>query len=204
MAIEEQIRGDGILTREALEFFKRENRFEHLGNGTYQSEQAQLFLYVKACHKAETLKQAEEYVALARRITELGVLHPSTRWGFYQTEEGKYQLFAITPKLDTTMCHLEKPIPGQKATRVGWLSEKLGRDIYCVQWVDRADPLNPNAIPAVRDLQFRFGSSPELAVLFNPIEASHADNWGYDTGRNTLYPVDIEVIDFLRLRRPVR
>ncbi|MCX6727498.1 MAG: hypothetical protein NTX11_01635 [Candidatus Saccharibacteria bacterium] len=182
---------DVIISQEQFDEYRKEEGFNDGFHGTFwkfdEAGNKTEFLYVKPCHKVNTLDEATEAVALLRYATDAGVLFPDTQWGIREDTDGRYQLYASTPKLISYGENQSKPDPSREPVKTYGppYADLFDEESQVLAMYRRLDP---DFDPAV-------GPAPEsILQLLNPFEAAHADNWGWDeTGR--AYPIDVEILD---------
>lgn len=171
--------GEPILTPDIINIWAKEMGFRDGKKGTFHNDDT--YVYVKGEHKVGDEADVDQTLALARELTSLGAIHPASRWGVFRTDEGEYQLFAVSPRLEAWQ--LEKELLGSYKERP---ARPVQDEAHITKWLQRidADYTPDQPVPE--------GS---LVSFLNRAEASNPDNWGWDEdGR--LFPVDVEVIDF--------
>lgn len=167
--------GEPILVPSILNEWAAEEGFVHRTRGTYHNEDT--YLYVKGCNMVEKKEDIDGALGVARHLTSLGAIHPESRWGVYEIPNG-YQLFVVSPELEPRL--LNKKLEGAYAGR-----PQPEADLSHVEdWFKRIDPRFVPKQPIPED---------SLLHHLSWAEASHADNWGWDS-TGALYPVDVEVI----------
>ena len=165
-----------ILSQAEFESFKSGNGFNDHFRGTYESEDGDRYLYEKGCHKTDTREKALAFLAASRNMISHGMLHPDTVCGIYETEDGMYQLYFMSPAIETKW--------DGKAGLFS-ASDDSPEEVF-LDWLGRLEP--------GYDMQ----SPPNNTLIWtlNPGEARHHHNWGRDPTTQTMYPVDVEVISF--------
>jgi len=104
---------------------------------------------------------------------------PNRSGGVFQDQEGGYQLFVVSPRLEPWQ--LASELAGEYDSR---LERPMQDKSHIAEWLRRVDPTYVPGQPA---------PETSLAHYLNPTEASEANNWGWDkTG--SLFPLDVEVV----------
>ena len=165
----ELLEGKEVLTNEEFSFLLESEHFKHVVHGTWVSPERNIYLYDKRRFVSEDLETARHQKAIAEDLTAFGILFPATRWGIYQTQTGRYRLFAVTRRLersenDTKQSRFE-PVLEELPARLGVIDDETAEAMPIVQY------LNLN-------------------------EAMHSHNWGYSPEFDEYFPIDIEVICF--------
>lgn len=152
-----------------------------------------MYLYDKPDFKIETEAEAINSLRVLRHLTEKGVVYPGTRWAVYK--DTAYHIYGITRQLDPVRTGSPKPKEhyepfltveqietelGRKIQQGDWDNFIFREDSAVTRWFDRVKPSSTSEV--------------NLTSLLNPMEAMHANNWGWDPESGVLYPIDIEVI----------
>lgn len=181
----------GILSADDLNQWAKEHNFGNGKRGTYHNETS--YLYLKWCNEVDREEDVEPALAVARELTTKGVLHPATQWGVYKKpgDNGGFQLFPVSPKL--------KAFSLSDAVYEDKHADRLHRPItdpesVLQEWVRRIDPDYSGEQEEGPYGSMKVKSDEPLASLLNTFEASHAENWGWDTD-GAMYPVDVEVVN---------
>jgi hypothetical protein len=183
--------GGSIIDDNQFQEFREQNGFTNGFHGTWRSGENSVYLYTKRGFLVDTEQQAQASLKAVRHLTEKGILYPNTQWGIYHTDRDQYQLFAVTRELEGW-----NPDINGKGSR-GWVKTNIGEsqnyrglldeDSHILKWMRRIDPgFDPN-----KDSNKK--PNKGLIELLNVFEASHSDNWGWDSD-GKLYPIDIEVV----------
>jgi hypothetical protein len=192
-----------ILTTEEVQNWASEQGFGNGKRGTYHNESS--FLYIKSCHSLKRVEDVAPALEAVSHMTASGILHPATQWGVFERGPSDYQLFAVSPKLQSWSQNgfsasetrqLKKPYPA----RLEWIRrlDPAADVITVTPVIDRKDEFSDfddwgdsdGHVPMPYD---KIQSKNPLADTINLYEASHADNWGRDN-KGRLYPIDVEVI----------
>lgn len=180
-----------IISEERFKIFQEEKGFIDAFHGTWKSEKAPAYLYVKPGFLVDTKEQAQDSLRLVEHLTEKGTFYPQTQWGIHKTDENKFQLFAVTRKLDRWDPNLNGQGRRQMLKRnIGDASlyeGLLDEDSHVLQWMRRIDPSFDPDNP----------KEGNIVDLLNIFEASHSDNWAWDE-KGILYPIDVEVVSLNR------
>lgn len=179
--------GKTIINEEQFHEFRERNGFTDGFHGTFKQKEKHLYLYTyKPDHEVDTQQQAQNSLTVIRYLTEKGILYPHTQWGAYQTKDGKYQLFAVTRKLERYDAQLNGRDGRSLVKDIGNSYQGLlDEDSHVLEWVRRID-LN-------FDPKKEKSPENELIDLLNIWEASHSSNWAWDE-KGRLFPIDVEVV----------
>lgn len=185
-----------IVSQEDFIKFKQDAGYTRGHHGTFQSDKDRTYLYEKRQYILSSEDEVTQSLKLLNYFKQKGIFHPATKWGTYKTTNGDFQIYTIMPELE--VCSNLKAIPEGRQKFIKrapdqqeheWYNDLLLReDSHVLEWYRRLDPNFDGTKDVVK------GEGNQLTSLLNPFEASHTDNWGWDTETGKLYPVDMEVI----------
>jgi hypothetical protein len=186
---DEEVFSGQPISKKDLNAWAKSKGFTHGRAGIYwdaeERPDSENFLSVKGCHRFGNIEPAVEGLALLRELTERGVFYPATRWGMVNDNDGTYQLFAMTPKLES------EPSYSPTGQREEYETVTINLDgqnrSEWTRLLDLYQRIDPN---------FDRTNGPEptsITSLVNHTEASQGYNWGWAEDGQA-YPIDTEVI----------
>lgn len=178
-----------VLNFDSFDKFRKENSFNDGRRGTFFSKEKDLYLYIKSCFELKDEKQARDSLKVLKYLTNLGILHPDTKFGIYCNKDGGYQIFIVMPKLEEYDLEKNNTEGREKVLDTGRAeisNNILSNESHIKEWMQRI-PGNENISDEIQP------DEDNLVNLLNIFEASNRNNWGWDKN-GKLYPVDVEVI----------